>query len=80
MIERYCLQVLGIGILKVASGIGGLLIRDDKARCLPLHYLGIRCDVVLTGIVSNKNRIAFVVIRFCYVWNMIFDRAVEPKH
>ena len=66
---RHDSLILGIGILKVASGISGLLIRDDKAgRLSVMRYLGIRYHVTLTWMVSNKSRMTLVVMRLCYVW------------
>ena len=68
-------MILGIGILKVASGIGGLLIRDDKAGSLSvMRYPGIRYHVTLTWMVSNKSRITLVVIRLCYVCRIVIYR------
>ena len=54
--------------LKVASGISGLLIRDDKAGCLSvMRNPGIRYHITLTWMVGNKSRMTLVVMRLCYV-------------
>lgn len=68
MIERNGSLVLGIGILKVASGIDGLVIKDDKAGCLlVIKYLGIRYCITLTWMVDDKSRMMLVIMRLCYV-------------
>ena len=74
MIERNGSLILGIGILKVVSGIDGLLIRDDKAGSLSvMRYSGIKYHITLTWMVSNKSLITLVVIRLCYVCGTVIN-------
>ena len=68
-------MILGIGISKVASGIGGLLIKDDKAGCLSvIGYSGIRYHITITWMVSDKSRITLVVMRLCYVCYILIEK------